>query len=133
MPYSDTIILRGHVWLVATFIPLLTRLLPLGRLLRLLTPSGRFTPYRNVQPERLIRIIRNRLNNPRNMRRRACLREGLMLFYFLKLAGAPAVIHIGLHPPDERPRLHGHCWVSLNGQAVSEPMASPSVTLLTHS
>ena len=65
------------------------------------------------------------------MRRRACLRQGLTLFHFLKLAGWPAVLRIGVFPPGrDRRRMHAHCWVTLNGVPLSPPPEQPVATLL---
>lgn len=62
------------------------------------------------------------------MRRRACLREGIALFHFLRLAGLPAALHIGVYPPDgAQGRLRAHCWVTdgckTPGNASQEPIA----------
>ena len=126
-------ILRWHIWLLATLIPLLEKILSLKRLLRLLTPPSRFKPYGGVSSEEISRLVAHRLRQPRNMRRRACLRHGLTLFHFLRLAGRPAVLHIGAFPPqlDSR-RMHAHCWVTLNDVCLSPPPEQPVATLLTY-
>ncbi len=125
--------LRAHVYLVATMLPLLVRVLPLKVLLRLMTPPARLRPYRTVPPDRIAAIVARRLRNPRNMRRRACLRRGLTLYHFLRLAGVPAAIHFGVYPPDADPRrLHAHCWVTVDGVALTEPPGQPSAVLFTH-
>ena len=133
MPRSSQVILRIHIWLVATAIPLLIRLLPLKKLLRLMTPRGRFEPYKSVVPEEITEIVRCRLRRPRHMRSRACLREGLTLFYFLRLAGAAAQIHIAVHTPTaDSNRVRAHCWVVLDRVAVTEPINGPAATILTY-
>ncbi len=125
--------LRAHVWLVATVLPLLVRVLPLKALLRLMTPAARLRPYRGVTPERIAAVVARRLRNPRNMRRRACLRRGITLYHFLRLAGAPAVLHFAVYPPEADPgRLHAHCWVTVGGEALSEPPARPAAELFAH-
>jgi hypothetical protein len=125
-------LLRGHIWLLATLIPLLEKFIPLKWLLRLLTPPSRFKPYGGMPPEEISRLVAHRLRRPRNMRRRACLRHGLTLFHFLRLAGCPAVLHIGVFPPriDSR-RMHAHCWVTLNDVCLIPPPEQPAATLLT--
>ena len=126
------LILRGHVWLLATLIPLLKKFIPLKWLLRLLTPPSRFKPYAGTSPEEISRLVAHRLREPHNMRRRACLRQGLTLFHFLKLAGWPAVLRIGVFPPGiDRQRMHAHCWVTLNDVPLSPPPEQPVATLLT--
>ena len=125
--------LRAHVWLVATVLPLLVRVVPLKGLLRLMTPPACLRPYRAVPPERIAAAVARRLRNPRNMRRRACLREGLTLFHFLRLAGVPAVLQFGVYPPQvDAARMHAHCWVSVDGVALSAPPGQPAALLLSH-
>lgn len=126
------LVLRGHVWLLATLIPLLEKFIPLKWLLRLLTPPPRFKPYAGTSPEDISRLVAHRLREPRNMRRRACLRQGLTLYHFLKLAGWPAVLRIGVFPPGlDCRRMHAHCWVTLNDVPLSPPPEQPVATLLT--
>ena len=129
---AGRLILRGHIWLLATLILLLVKIFPLKQLLRLLTPPLRFKPYEGTPPEEISRLVAHRLRQPWHMRRRACLRQGLTLFHFLRLAGCPAVLHIGVFPPQlDIRRMHAHCWVTLNGAALSPPPELPVATLLT--
>ena len=124
--------LRAHVWLVAALVPLLVRLAELGRLVRWLTPSPRRRPYRGIPAERIVAVVRRRLRRPRHMRRRACLREGLTLYHFLRLAGVEAELRFGVFaPPPEGGRTHAHCWVTVGEQALSAPPAEPVALVLT--
>lgn len=126
-------VLRAHVWLVVTLIPLLDRLVPLRPLLALMTPAPGWTPYKGVPPERISAAVARRLRNPRNMRRRACLREGIALFHFLRLAGLPAVLHIGVYPPeDAQGRLRAHCWVTDGGRPLPSAPQDPIAVVLSH-
>jgi len=126
-------ILRAHVWLVATLVPLLVKLLPLRALLRLLTPPGRFRPYAGVSQERMVELVARRLRRPRHMRRRACLRRGLVLFQFLRLAGVPALLHISVFSPGaEADRMKAHCWVSVEGRCLSDPPEGTVAISLVH-
>ena len=126
-------ILRIHIWLVATVILLPIKLLPLKRLLQLLTPTTSFGLYRSIQPEQITEMVQHRLRRPRHMRARKCLREGLTLFHFLRLAGAPAEIHIAVHTPTaDSKRIRAHCWVVLDGVALTEPIRGPGTTILTY-
>jgi len=124
------LMLTGHVWIVATLIPLLDRWLSLRRLLAVATPPARLRPYRSVPVERIVQVVLRRLRNPHHMRRRACLRRGLMLFHFLRLSGRAAALHIGMLNNADAPRLQGHCWVSLNGRPVAETPPADLAALL---
>jgi hypothetical protein len=51
---------------------------------------------------------------------RACLRQALALYYTLCRLGYPVTIHFGVHKAEEA--LHGHSWVTVQGQIVAESM-----------
>jgi len=67
------------------------------------------------------------------MVRRACLREGIVLFHFLRLGGHDAVMHFAVYPPsgDESP-MHAHCWVTVGEQNISTPPEEPYRTIMVH-
>lgn len=123
-------LLRAHIWLVATMFPLLERMLSLRKLLWLAERPADWTPYRGVPAENLIALIDYRLRNPRLMRRRRCLRQGMVLFHFLRLAGVPAIMHFGvLGPATSGQRLHAHCWVNIAGRDVYPPLSNVAVVV----
>jgi len=119
--YAPSFVLWAHVGLLATVIPLLDRLFSLQTILRLLTPPHHLQPYRKVPTETIAAAVGRRLAHPHNMRRRACLRSGWMLFHFLRLAGRRPVLRIAVYPPQDGVCLRAHCWVTLNGAEVSAP------------
>lgn len=56
------------------------------------------------------------------MKRRSCLRMGLVLFHFLRLAGHDAVLNFSVSPPgDCHNGLHGHCWVAIGERVFDAP------------
>ncbi len=125
--------LRVHVGLVATFIPLLVKFVPLKTLAKLLTPPTWLVIYRRIPAEFIVETVHRRLESPRNMKRRSCLREGLVLFHFLKLAGIPAVMHFCVYQQQENsPRMHAHCWVTVDDAAISSPPTDPHVIMFIH-
>ena len=127
------LILKAHVWLGATLVPMLDRVVSFKGMLRLVTPPGWLRPYRALPADRIAEVVRHRLRRPRHMRRRACLREGLTLFHFLSLAGLPAVLHVAVYPPGgDAGRLRGHCWVTCGGRDVSAPPQEPFALVLRH-
>lgn len=130
---SRDFFLRAHIWVLATLIPLLVRMIPLRRLVSLLTPPDRMRLYQWIGEDRITDLVQQRLVAPRNMRRRFCLREGLLVFHFLRLSGRSAVLHFSVFPPETDPiRLHAHCWVTLNGQEVSKGPEGPHSIMFTH-
>ncbi|MBM3860519.1 MAG: lasso peptide biosynthesis B2 protein [Verrucomicrobia bacterium] len=126
-------LLRAHVWLVATLVPLLVNILDIRGLLRVAQWPRRWHPYKGVSAEQIAALVDQRLANPRNMKRRRCLRQGLTFFHFLHLAGVPSVLRFGvLGPATSGQRLHAHCWVSVNGKDYYPPLG-PVAEILTHS
>ena len=125
-------VLKIHVRLVAVAIPLLDRLLPLKHLLALMTPRLRIGAYAPVPVEEIDACIREAVANPRHMKRRACIRRGLLLLHFLRLSGREAVATISVGPDPSRPgKLLAHCWVSLEGRCVADPPA-PDMKPILH-
>lgn len=125
-------ILRAHVWLVAGLLPLAVRFIGLKRLLRMLTPPRWWRPYRRVPPKRLLATVRRRLVRPIHMKRRRCLRQGLLTYHFLMLAGIDAVVRFSVCP--DRPgdlRMHAHCWVTVGEKCVTFPAGDDSVEMMT--
>jgi len=128
------LILRAHVWLVACLILLLVKVLSLRGLLRALTPPRWCRPYRRLPAEAVAEAVRRRLARPWHMKRRACLREGLMLFHFLCLAGRDPEVHFAVFPPASPPSpMHAHCWVTLDGAPWSSPPQGPSAEMMLYS
>jgi hypothetical protein len=122
--------LRGHVWAFATVLPALVGLMGLRRLVRLLTPSRPFRLYAGLAADEIGAVVARRLAHPWVMRRRPCLRQGLALLHFLRLAGLPAELRVAVYPPSTDPRrLHAHCWVSLDGRDVMPGPDAPSAEL----
>ncbi len=124
-------LLRLHVWLVATLVPLFVNLLDIRGLLRVAQWPRRWHPYKGISVEHIVEIVDRRLAAPRNMKRRRCLRQGLTLFHFLHLAAVPSVLRFGvLGPATPGKRLHAHCWVSVNGKDYYPPL-EPVAEILT--
>ena len=122
--------LRGHIWIFAACAPVLVWLMSLRRLVGLLSPSRAFGPYAGIAADEIVAIVARRLAHPWLMRRRPCLRHGLTLMHFLRLAGLPAELRVAVYPPSTDPRrLHAHCWVSLDGRDLTPGPGAPSAEL----
>ena len=127
------LVLRAHIWWTACLIPLLVRALPLGTVLWLVTPARWWHPYRGTAPAAIGELVRRRLARPRQMKRRACLREGLMIFRFLCLAGHEPELHFAVFPAEAPPRpMHAHCWVTLGDVACSTPAEPPCAEMMRY-
>jgi len=124
-------ILRSHVTFLALVIPGASRRLPLPRLLARFTPRGPSRLYAGIEPGAIVDIVRDRVSRPWRMRGRRCLRHGLLLFHFLRLAGRPARLHFCIFNR-MLGREQAHCWVTLDGRAVSDPPEADHVVILVH-
>ncbi|BCP53099.1 hypothetical protein K32_17160 [Kaistia sp. 32K] len=66
------------------------------------------------------------------MRDRRCLREGILAYRFLTLAGIPATIHFGVDRTSiGKAKLSAHCWVSAVGMPILNPPEPTMVTIFT--
>jgi hypothetical protein len=111
---------RLGLWLCG--LPLLLRLYSLPTLLHRLTPAGgHWTRPAPVEMERIVRLV-VRLCHLRLFRLplfpRTCLRQALTLYVVLTRLGYPVQIHFGVQKTGET--LHGHSWVTVQGQPVAE-------------
>lgn len=129
-------LLRAHVAALALVIPDLSRRLPLARLLAVFTPDGPCRLYAGLDADEVVRVVQRRLRRPWRMRRRPCLRLGLMLFHFLRLAGVPAVLHFCVYKEtlgkESSGREQAHCWVTVAGRCVASPPEDEHVVILVH-
>lgn len=117
-----------HIRLFLMFIsvPILHRVLPLPKLMRLLDSPPRDRVFETLSVtqaiqmiDRIVRITRGFLF-PGN-----CVRKSILLFHLLRKNGYPAMIHFGISSKNEQ--LFGHCWVDLDGSVltdVSDPRQS---------
>jgi len=55
--------------------------------------------------------------------RYTCLRRGIVVFYLLRKAGAPATLHIGVRR-SERGEFLAHAWLTRGGALLLEPRAN---------
>jgi hypothetical protein len=123
---------KMHVYVVSVLIPLLDNFLGLKQMLSVITPPAWCEIYKGVSVEKVCEVVADRIKNPVLMKRRKCLRHGFMLFHFLCLAGAPAVLQIGVFA---RKQYHkgtvAHCWVTCDGRSLSpEPQEDVAVILI---
>ncbi len=124
IPYK----LRAGLWLRSALLPDLTRWMTLHRLLHYYTPRHTSPAWTCLSAEEILFHIDHHLAKCRRMRGRRCLRRGLLAFYYLRLAGYPAVIRFGyfINSPG---KTKSHCWNTV-GELVDDPPRSPVVEIL---
>jgi hypothetical protein len=126
-----SILLRLHVEALVLVIPILVLILPIRRLLEILTPKRVFRLYHGMAPDPIAAVVARRLRHPWLMRRTRCLRQGLVDYHLMRLAGIPAELHFAVYPFDQR---HGtaHCWVVSQGVCWTAEPARPFAVVLIH-
>ncbi len=124
------VILKVHISLVAALFPLVESLLPLRKLLLMAESPSDWTPYHGMSEDRIIKLIDRRLRRPFLMQRRRCLRQGMLLYHFLRLAGVPATLFIAIVGSAEPGRpLLAHCWVNVSGRDIHPPEGNATVVV----
>ncbi len=104
--------IRVGFWLAA--VSILLRLIPLPRLLRLLTPAranGRKWPR-----EKLVNFCSFWLGREAAFFSRSCLKRSLVLYRYLNLQAEPARFLIGVRQEDQK--LCGHAWILIQGKKI---------------
>lgn len=119
------------LWIEARLLTLFSRR-PLEDLLRRATPGTDDYPYA-LSVDQIVTAVKNSVARPWRMRGRRCLREGLLAFRYLHLAGHRPTLHFGIVPQTAataRPR--AHCWVCVDNRIVLNPPEEPMVELFSY-
>lgn len=124
--------LRLAIWLRARLMPLVVGKRALAPIL-VETEPGANRPYRGLAADEIVGEVRRLTRHPWAMRDRRCLRQGLLAYRYLRLAGYAPSIHFGV---DRRsigdPRIKAHCWVVLDGRTILNPPDPSMVTILVY-
>ena len=120
--------MRAAVWVRSVVLPDLSRVAALERLLRWYTPRAATAPWSGRGVDEILAHVDRHLSGCRRMRGRRCLRRGLLAFYFLRLAGHPAVLHVGVFARPQG-RTLAHCWTTV-GELIDDPPQAPCTPVL---
>jgi hypothetical protein len=119
---------RLAVWGRSVVLPDLSRRVSMATLLRWYTPPTAVTAWSRRSAAEILAHVDRHLAGCRRMRGRRCLRRGLLAFYFLRLAGHPAVLHLGVFARPQG-RTLAHCWVTV-GDLIDDPPTAPCTQVL---
>ena len=123
---------KPHLWIAARWLPVGAKRRSIEQLLARAMPPADYAPYRGLVAEEILAAVRATTARPRRMRGRRCLREGLLGFRFLRLAGFAPVLHFGIEPESvPADHLKAHCWITLAGSCVLNPPSETMVTLFS--
>src|SRR5690554_61048 len=121
MPVLLKIRFRLALSLWARLVPILAWERDLSSLLAASKPPPA-TPYRGLQPDYIVRRVKKATRRPWLMRNRPCLRDGVLAFRFLRLAGYQPSLHFAVDRESvARDVLAAHCWVVLDQKTVLNP------------
>lgn len=124
---------RLHLWIAARLLPVAAKRGSLEFLLKGATPHKVAPAYASLSADEILDAIKATTAHPWRMRGRRCLREGLLAFRFLSLAGYRPVLHFGIAPETvSTDRPHAHCWVDLDGATVLNPPMRPMLNLFNY-
>lgn len=134
MPFpSARLPFRWNLWVAARLLPMFAKRRALGEILQRATPDPAARAYGDLPPGEMIAAVKAVVARPWRMRGRRCLREGLLAFHYLSLAGHRPVLHFAIVPKTaltNRPR--AHCWVSVAGETVMNPPLEPMLDLFSY-
>jgi hypothetical protein len=126
----------GDLWLLArmsgwaALLPALKFVLPLPRLVALVTPGERASARDASREQRVARIAERLYRTTPRLSRDNSLERSLVTYRYLVRAGSEPVLVVGMRKQEE---LHGHVWVTLDGRPVhdTEEFLSGFVPVMT--
>ncbi|UCI07705.1 lasso peptide biosynthesis B2 protein [Mesorhizobium sp. B1-1-8] len=123
---------RAHLWFSARLMPVLIGRRDFESVLKW-APLSSPTPYRGLPATYVVTRVHRTVRHPWLMRDRRCLREGLLGFRFLGLAGFDPELRFGVDAKSmHEPRLSAHCWVCLDGKPVVSDSLPGMVEIYRH-
>lgn len=133
MPFPPTWVpFRLNLWFAARLMTIYAKRRPLGDLLRRAEPDGGKRAFCERPAETIVDAVKASVARPWRMRGRRCLREGLLCFYYLSLAGYSPVLYFGIVAKTASgPHPRAHCWLVLNGQTILNAPVEPMVELFS--
>jgi len=100
---------QAAAWYEARKMPLLSRNMSLSELLAWADRESSLN-LRGFEPDEIVRSVVKTTRRPWLMRRRRCLRQGVLAYRFLRASGRRPELHFGLDPASmHSPALRAHC------------------------
>lgn len=113
---------RLNLWIAARLMPVFAKRRDLGAILAGATPEPRHQGSIPLGPGAIVESVKSVVSRPWRMKGRRCLREGLLAFYYLKLAGRQPLLRFGLLKGTlATPRPRAHCWIVLDNEIILNP------------
>ena len=123
---------RIDLWCWARVLPLIAYRRELQSLLALTAPAAR-TPYRGLAAAQVAKRVKRASRKPWFMRDRQCLREGVLAYRFLRLAGYEPELHFGVDRQSlTKSQLSAHCWLVLDKVTLLNPPDPHMIEVLVY-
>jgi len=120
------------LWLAARSMPARIRGLDLAPLIALYE-AGPERPYAGLPAAEIVASVRRVTRHPWTMRNRRCLRQGLLAYRYLTLAGYDPELHFGVDRASVGgAKISAHCWIVLDGKVELVPPSPGMVTVFVH-
>jgi hypothetical protein len=117
-PVLEQLKFKTALWLWARWVPVLAWRRDLQTLIAATAPP-QGVAYLHLSAAYISKRVRRATRRPFLMQDRPCLREGLLAYRFLRLAGFRPELHFGVDPGSvASDRLRAHCWIVLDGNIV---------------
>ena len=124
----DTVPFAAGVWIAARLLPVCVGSSELDRLLSMATPRPGRSAHTHLSPAAIAAAVKRAARRPWVMRNRRCLREGLLAFHYLRLAGHHPLLHFAVEPGSlSEAKLAAHCWVTVDDDVLMNP---PTPTMM---
>ena len=124
---------RSDLWFAARLLPMFTKRDDLEPLLALATPAPDRRAHTDMDAETIVEEVKASVARPWRMRGRRCLREGLLAFHYLSLAGHAPQLHFGIVTQSLRgEKTSAHCWVSVGGKIILNAPHQPMHELFVY-
>lgn len=124
---------RFNLWIAARLMPAFVKQRDLKTILANATPAPQHEGTLSLDPAAIVETVKSVVSRPWRMKGRRCLREGLLAFHYLKLAGKHPLLRFGLLQgtiSTAKPR--AHCWIVLDGNIILNPPEGPMVHLFDY-
>jgi hypothetical protein len=124
--------LKFVVWLAARLMPIRIRGRELGQIIAKYEPGSKRS-FVGLDVADILDTVRRATQHPWAMRDRRCLRQGLLAYRYLALAGYRPELHFGLEKSSlADPRIRAHCWVVIDDVTVLNPPEDGMMTIFEY-
>jgi Transglutaminase-like superfamily len=124
--------LRVQLWLASRTMPVRIRGRDLAELIAKYEPGAK-RPLVGLKAADILDAVRRATRHPWTMRNRRCLRQGLLAYRYLALAGYSPELHFGVEKSSlADPQIKAHCWVVLDDGTELNPPDDGMMTVYVY-